>query len=486
MPSLAQLGGQIGFTQPQSALRRNIFIPKYYDPAIPERLDALRADHTFTTLRDLVDRGEVELESGDDIGKMTYGGSIPFVRTSDIGDWEITSLPKQGVETATLEAYKERQNVRAGDILLVKDGLYLIGKCALVSSSDLPMLYQSHLLRIRVTRTSTLSPELLLLMLSAPVVEIQVRSKQFTAGIIDKIEDRVMELELPIPEKPRVAARLASRARVILEQRRELRELLRQIPMWVQGMINDLADETWSREQIAAVHRESSDRLGFVRPFSDVTTGILLAKYYEPGIESVLSQMRDDFDLVTIGELVEGGAVTVTTGTEVGKMAYSTGDVPFVRTSDLASWELNENAKQKVSRKTYLMNRDAAGIEADDILLVRDGTFLIGTSAIVTSEETEMLFAGGIYNLRCNSAKLDPYLLLALLNMPIVKRQIRAKQFTRDIIDTLGKRLFELVLPIPRSAARQKEIAVVTKSAVGKRVELRQEMQTLIAAFEEG
>ena len=39
-------------------------------------------------------------------------------------------------------------------------------------------------------------------------------------------------------------------------------------------------------------------------------------------------------------------------------------------------------------------------------------------------------------------------LLLALLSCPVVG-QIRAKQFTADIIDTLGNRYSELVLPIP-------------------------------------
>ena len=55
--------------------------------------------------------------------------------------------------------------------------------------------------------------------------------------------------------------------------------------------------------------------------------------------------------------------------------------------------------------------------------------------------------------------QLDPYLLLALLNAPIVKRQMRAKQFTRDVIDTLGKRIYEIVLPIPKDTVLRDRIA---------------------------
>jgi type I restriction enzyme M protein len=68
---------------------------------------------------------------------------------------------------------------------------------------------------------------------------------------------------------------------------------------------------------------------------------------------------------------------------------------------------------------------------------------------------------------------MDPYLLLALLNAPIVRRQMRAKQFTRDIIDTLGKRLFEVLLPIPKDAELAARIAKETRSVIDTRAKLR-------------
>ena len=50
---------------------------------------------------------------------------------------------------------------------------------------------------------------------------------------------------------------------------------------------------------------------------------------------------------------------------------------------------------------------------------------------------------------------------------------MRAKQFTRDIIDTLGKRLFEVVLPIPKDARIRKKIADETQRVIEARVRLR-------------
>ena len=55
----------------------------------------------------------------------------------------------------------------------------------------------------------------------------------------------------------------------------------------------------------------------------------------------------------------------------------------------------------------------------------------------------------------------------------MVKKQIRAKQFTQDIIDTLGKRMFEVVLPIPKDKELRGQIARETRETVLTRVALR-------------
>ncbi len=62
----------------------------------------------------------------------------------------------------------------------------------------------------------------------------------------------------------------------------------------------------------------------------------------------------------------------------------------------------------------------------------------------VRSAESLRVFAGGLHKIRVmRKDVLDPYLLLALLDTRIARRQMRSKQFTRDVIDTFG-------LPIPK------------------------------------
>ncbi|MCZ7663988.1 MAG: hypothetical protein M5U22_14145 [Thermoleophilia bacterium] len=126
-------------------------------------------------------------------------------------------------------------------------------------------------------------------------------------------------------------------------------------------------------------------------------------------------------------------------------------------------------------------------VRAGDILVVRDGTYLVGTSCILTEEDTKILYCGGLYKLRVEKPEtMDPYLLIALLNTPIVRRQMRAKQFTRDIIDTLGKRLFEVSLPIPKDAELAARIAKETRDVIDTRARLRDRTKEIALEVEGG
>ncbi|MBW6503447.1 N-6 DNA methylase [bacterium] len=228
------------------------------------------------------------------------------------------------------------------------------------------------------------------------------------------------------------------------------------------------------------------DRFGFFRDLSAIRNGIFIPKYYDPKLEADLHALKATHELVSIGSLCKGGEAAVLswdTGIEVGKMAYGTGDIPFIRTSDISNWELKGDPKQNVSEEIYENNKQ--DVRAGDIFVVRDGTYLVGISCILTKKDTKILYCGGLYKLRIEKPeKLDPYLLLALLNAPIVRRQMRAKQFTRDIIDTLGKRLFEVFLPIPKDVGTCDRIAKETRDVIETRAKLRDRTKEIALEIE--
>jgi len=227
------------------------------------------------------------------------------------------------------------------------------------------------------------------------------------------------------------------------------------------------------------------DRLGFLLSSDRIQNKILVPKYYSPEIDNNLSQLQSSHDLITLQSLIKDGVVSVTTGIEIGKMAYGTGKIPFIRTSDLSNWEIKADFKHGISDEIYEELKNRAVVQPGDILLVRDGTYLIGTSAIVTESDLPMLFQSHIYRIHVQKPNIiDPWLLFTALNSPIVKKQIRAKQFTQDIIDTLGKRLFEVVIPIPKDKRLCEQISLETREIIETRVRLRNRAKEIALAFE--
>lgn len=219
---------QLGYWLEPNEISCNILAPRYYDPTAAKMLAAFKDTHDCIRVSELVEQGLLEIRSGDEIGKAAYGtGSIPFVRTSDISNWEIKIDPKHGVSEAIFQRLARKQDVKAGDILMVRDGTYLIGTSAIVTKYDEKILYQSHLLKIRSLDRERLSPHLLLALLSSEPVLAQIKSKRFTQDIIDTLGDRLLEIVLPMPRDKGHRDLIISSVERAVRERIEARELSR-------------------------------------------------------------------------------------------------------------------------------------------------------------------------------------------------------------------------------------------------------------------
>ena len=217
-------------------------------------------------------------------------------------------------------------------------------------------------------------------------------------------------------------------------------------------------------------------RFGFVIQQNEVVENILCPRYYDPELNREIDALASTHHLVTVGDLVDRNVLSISTGDEVGKLAYGSGDIPFVRTSDLSNWEIKVNPKQCVDHELYESLKGKQDVQPQDLLMVKDGTYLIGTCAIVTEYDKEIVYQSHLYKIRVLETLhgLNPYLLLAVMTSRIVQRQIRAKQFTQDIIDSLGERIREVVLPIPRAAKLRDEVSEMVENAIRERIEARE------------
>ncbi|QHT63679.1 hypothetical protein GXP70_00555 [Paenibacillus lycopersici] len=330
------------------------------------------------------------------------------------------------------------------------------------------------------------------LLFNTDLVQEQIRSFQFTADIIDTIGQRFNEIILPIPKDRAFRTEVVTKLQKALSERVIGKAFIKHMPKIIeQVLLNDDIDEIRKLEALSideitslitteTITSEFGGFNCFTLTSSQIKDSIFIPKYYDPTIEKELKELEHNCELVSMGELKQSGVITYYTGDEIGKMAYGTGSIPFIRTSDFSNWEIKHNPKQGISEEIYQEYATREDVREHDVLLVRDGTYLVGSSCIITEYDAKSLYCGGLYKIRCNDWKrIDPFLLLGLLNSYIVKRQIRTKQFTRDVIDTIGNRIDEVVIPIPKSEMTKKKISDFIKNIVETRIHSREEISSL-------
>ena len=90
---------------------QNIMIPQLRE------INALESSNEIFTIGELVEKNLIEIRTGDEIGKISYGtGNIPFIRTSDFSNWEIKHNPKQGISEEIYLKYASKQDIKVNDI----------------------------------------------------------------------------------------------------------------------------------------------------------------------------------------------------------------------------------------------------------------------------------------------------------------------------------------------------------------------------------
>ena len=96
--------------------------------------------------------------------------------------------------------------------------------------------------------------------------------------------------------------------------------------------------DNYLRLQDGSLDKQS--HLGYKVASSQLINNILSPRYYNPELNKELTNLEATHDLVMLGKLVEDKVLSIQTGNEVGKLAYGTGTIPFVRTSDISNWEI--------------------------------------------------------------------------------------------------------------------------------------------------
>ena len=184
----------------EAVLDNRYYVPRYY--VAKKKSADLSEMGELVTLGELIDSKSLSIRSGHEVGSDAYGtGEIPFVRTSDINNLEISSDPTNSISEEIYEQYRVQQNLSIGNILFIADGRYRIGKTAILNSHNKRCVVQSHIDIISIAEDSPIQPYELLYVLNMANVQEQIRSLIFIQSTLGTLGARIKEIRIPIPKR---------------------------------------------------------------------------------------------------------------------------------------------------------------------------------------------------------------------------------------------------------------------------------------------
>ena len=168
----------------------------------------------------------------------------------------------------------------------------------------------------------------------------------------------------------------------------------------------------------------------------------------------ILLNLPRDRRGVRISELINDGTIAAWDGHgSPSSQEKGSGDVPYIRVSDIVNWELYRNPVSGVSQEVYeRFTRNRSCPQAGDVIFVRRGSYRIGTVAMASPRDTNVLLTRELLTMRVqeNIHGITPAYLLAMLSTDVVQDQIKDYVFYDTTMPTIGDRWKHLVLPIHR------------------------------------
>ena len=196
------------FTVKASDIHDDVYVPRHYQKAGMAEIEreAAAMKRRLVTMAEIVDKGIVKAYDGHGSPASAHKGkgSVPYIRVSDIVNWDVYKNYTAMIPEAEYERVKAQGlDIRPLDVLFVRRGSYRIGTVALLADHDLKMLLTREIKVFRVVKKDNeyrISPEYLLYLLSHDLVQRQLKNLVLYDTTLPNIGDRWAELRLPLHE----------------------------------------------------------------------------------------------------------------------------------------------------------------------------------------------------------------------------------------------------------------------------------------------
>ena len=237
------------FCKKHAEIKNDIYVPRYYW----KRENYLSEDENidWLPLGDLVEEGIMEVHKGHGSPPGEYKGlgDVPYVRAGDIGNLSIYKNPVSGVPEHIYQQVKGTGvELRARDLIFVKEGSYRVGDVAVLLPTDTEILLNSHCLVFRIVDADNkyeIDAFYLAYLITHELTKRQLYNKVFIDTTLPNIGGRWRELHLPLHRDSEKRSRIKERMKQIVAGREKIeREIIA-----LREEALDEAKSVWRREQ---------------------------------------------------------------------------------------------------------------------------------------------------------------------------------------------------------------------------------------------
>lgn len=228
--------------------------------------------------------------------------------------------------------------------------------------------------------------------------------------------------------------------------------------------INDLVSSKKSKDQKYVFFIDSS----VVK-----TKMVYVPRYYWQQKQNELQQkaQKADSKLITMDYLIKNKIVTFFDGHGSPESENKgKGEVPYVRVKDIVNWEVYKDPTSLIPMNVYNdMKKEGKDLLEGDILYVRRGSYRIGSVAMVSPFDKDVLLTREILVLRVaqnNKLGITPFYLLYLLSHWITQEQSKNKILIETTLPNIANRWQELALPVHNDPKKIAEVSKKIEDAI--------------------
>ena len=217
--------------------------------------------------------------------------------------------------------------------------------------------------------------------------------------------------------------------------------------------------------------------------------GVLVASYFwrTPYLDALSTfASENQCELISIGDLVAKNELICESGHGSPKGQFKgKGSVPYIKVSDIKNWRINENPKYFIPDEEAKRLRRKKTLKAFDLVTPTRASKNIGLVALVMPWQTHVILTKEILVLRCGkSSRISPWLLLVMMSLRVVNDQFRYLVQMQTNREDLGKRFFELLIPVPKDKKVKERWEEHVRKFFQAQVEAREEYEKLLTGLD--